>query len=114
MKFSLPGMLASLISLSLSITFLFWNPYTNAAVGEDTILIVTVMLILPACLGVLAACRKSRPLMAIALIWSLPYSLYLSLAAIPSIFNGFALVLLLYLAALLLTIKKRSSPRKQG
>ncbi|MGG1513838.1 hypothetical protein ABE504_00385 [Paenibacillus oryzisoli] len=101
MKFSLPAMLASLVSLSLSITFLFWNPYTSTAADKDTMLIVTVMLILPACLGVLAVFRQSRLLMAITFIWSLPYSLYLALAAIPSIFNGFAVVLLLYLTALL-------------
>ncbi|MDF2660854.1 MAG: hypothetical protein K0Q94_3645 [Paenibacillus sp.] len=43
--------------------------------------------------------------MIIVFVWSLPYGLYLTVAAVPSLFNLFGAVLLFYLVSAL-TMKK--------
>lgn len=101
MKISITGLVASLGSILLCCIFMFWNPYSPGRAGNDTVLILIVSMILPACLGVIASCLKSRVLMNIVFAWSLPYGLYLSIASIPSIFTLFLVVLILYVVAII-------------
>ncbi|BBH20683.1 hypothetical protein Back11_20280 [Paenibacillus baekrokdamisoli] len=90
------GLIASMGCIVLCVIFLFWNPYSSLPVNRSTILIVSIMLILPACLGILAAWFRIQSLMYVTLIWSIPYGLYLAIVSVPSLWNLFGIVLLLY------------------
>lgn len=105
MRISSPGMIASVGCIILSMILLFGNPYSGTRAGTDTIVFISIMVILPACLGVTASLFRLRVLMIIVFIWSLPYGLYLTVAAVPSLFNLFGAVLLFYLVSAL-TMKK--------
>ncbi len=76
MKYSICAWAASVGCIILSCLLLFWNPYTRMPVDDQTILIVFIMLILPACIGILAA------------------------ASIPSVWNLYGAVLILYAISL--------------
>lgn len=105
MRISSPGMIASVGCIVLSMILLFWNPYSETQAGMDTIFILSITVILPACLGVAASLFRLRVLMVIVFVWSLPYGIYLTVAAVPSLFNLFGVVLLFYLVSAL-TMKK--------
>lgn len=105
MRISSPGMIASVGCIVLSMILLFWNPYSDTQAGMDTIVILSIMVILPACLGVAASLFRLRVLMVVVFVWSLPYGIYLTVAAVPSLFNLFGAVLLFYLVSAL-TMKK--------
>ncbi|MBD3918520.1 hypothetical protein H8B09_07115 [Paenibacillus sp. PR3] len=105
MKFSLTGLIGSFLCIVLSSILLFWNPYSSFKISTDTGMVVFMMLILPACCGVAASIFKVRYLMGIVFIWSLPYGIYLSAASIPSLYNLFAVVLILYLVSVI-TLKR--------
>jgi hypothetical protein len=98
-KYSLLGVVASVGCIILFAIFLFWNPYSGAPVGKDTILIIFIMLICPAFIGIINSFLRNRILMHIVFVWSLPYGLYLFVASIPSIWNLFSVVLILYLVS---------------
>jgi len=93
------ALVASVGCIILCLLLLFWNPYSKTPAGNDTILIISIMLILPACLGIITSFLRSAILMSIVLVWSLPYGLYLSLGVIPSVWNLFGAVLVLYLVS---------------
>jgi hypothetical protein len=97
MKVSVFGLAASLGCISLCAIFMFWNPYSSTPAGKDTIIIIFSMLVLPAILGIVTSFFNNRILMYIVLVWSVPYGLYLTVVSIPSIFNLFGVVLILYL-----------------
>ncbi|RCW40101.1 hypothetical protein DFP97_1413 [Paenibacillus prosopidis] len=99
LKYSLFGVVASLGCIILCVILLFWNPYSRTPTGHDTVLIIFIMLIFPACIGILSSFLRNRILMYIVFAWSLPYGLYLSFASIPSIWNLFSVVLILYLVS---------------
>lgn len=99
MKYKYPQMgplIPSVGCIILCVILLFWNPYSKVASSNDTVVIILIMLILPACIGIVASFLRSRVLMYTVFVWSLPYGLYLSVASIPSVWNLFALVLILY------------------
>ncbi|GMK37159.1 hypothetical protein PCCS19_02120 [Paenibacillus sp. CCS19] len=102
MKLSLIGLTGSFLSIVLSVILMFWNPYSSQEVSNYTMLVILIMLVIPACVGVVASIYKLRYLMGIALVWSLPMGVYLSIASIPSVFNLYAVVLLMYLASALM------------
>ncbi|MBP1973194.1 putative membrane protein [Cohnella thailandensis] len=111
MRISLTGVAASASSLALCVIFLFWNPYAELKASPSTVLIVSLMLIGSAILGLLSSWLRNRLLMFISFAWSLPYGLYLAIASVPSVFNLFALVLILYfISALTMDINKSRSP----
>mgnify|MGYP001431438018 CR=1 FL=1 len=93
------AMFASVGCIILCVILLFWNPYSKTQAGNDTILIISIMLILPACIGIIASFLRSVIIMSIVFVWSLPYGLYLSVASIPSVWNLFGVVLIMYLVS---------------
>jgi hypothetical protein len=99
MKVSVLGLVASLGCIILCAIFLFWNPYSSTPAERDTITIIVTMLVLPAIVGIVSSILNIRILMYIVLVWSVPYGLYLTVVSIPSIFNLFGVVLILYLFA---------------
>lgn len=96
-SFSNVGVVASLGSLLLCCWFLWGNPYSESAASMDTILLLLVMLVAPAGLGLIGSLMSKGKLMFVALIWSLPYGLYMTVAKIPSLWNLFGVMLVLYL-----------------
>ncbi|WP_138754938.1 hypothetical protein [Paenibacillus sinopodophylli] len=74
---------------------------------------IVLMLILPAYLALVSAIVWRRLPMLITLIWSLPFGIYLALAAFPSIWSLFGVVLLLYLCSFIRMAQKkqRSEPK---
>jgi hypothetical protein len=91
------GIIASVGCIILSCILLFLNPYSSEPADYETVLIIVVMLIAPACVGIIASILRVRFLLIVALVWSLPYGLYLSVASIPSLWNLYSVVLILYL-----------------
>jgi hypothetical protein len=102
MKLSVTGLVGSILCILLSCILLFWNPYSSNAVGRDAYTIIFIMLILPACCGAVGSIWRVRFLMGVVLIWSLPYGIYLSVASVPSLFNLYAVVLLLYAISIIM------------
>lgn len=98
-KYSLYGVIASIGCILLCAIFLYWNPYSRSAASNETVLITFFMLILPAFLGTINSFLGNRILMYIVLVWSMPYGLYVSIASIPSVWNLFMVVLILYLVS---------------
>lgn len=98
-KYSLFGVVASVGCIILCAIVLFWNPYSKTPASNDTVLIIFIMLIFPAFIGIITSFLRNRILMYIVFVWSLPYGLYLSVASIPSIWNLFSVVLILYLVS---------------
>jgi len=96
MKYSVYAGAASVGCIILSCLLLFWNPYTRMSMDDNTIIIVFMMLIVPACIGLIASILRNRIMMLVVLIWSLPYGIYLSVASIPSVWNLYGAVLVLY------------------
>ncbi|WP_136603786.1 hypothetical protein [Paenibacillus dokdonensis] len=99
MKNSICGLVASIVCIILSAVFLYWNPYSTTPPNIRMINVVYTMLILPALVGIAASFLKNRILMFIVFVWSFPYGLYLSIVSIPSIWNLFGAVLIVYLVS---------------
>ncbi|RKP52966.1 hypothetical protein D7Z26_14570 [Cohnella endophytica] len=99
MKISFSGMAASVGCMILCFIFLYWNPYSGDEPNSGTVRIMFMMLILPACIGLVNSFFRNRTLMYIVFAWSLPYGLYVAVASIPSIWNLYVGVLVLYLVS---------------
>ncbi|WP_213652161.1 hypothetical protein [Paenibacillus sp. J23TS9] len=99
MKSSFLGLVASIGCIILSAVFLYWNPYSTTPPNIRTINVIYIMLILPAFVGIVTSFLKNRILMFIVFVWSLPFGLYLSIVSIPSIWNLFGAVLIVYLVS---------------
>src|SRR5205809_848642 len=89
MKYSIFGLVASIGCMILCAVFLYWNPYSSTPSNSGTTSVFYIMLIIPACVGIVASFLKNRILMFFVFIWSLPYGLYLTVVSIPSIWNLF-------------------------
>ncbi|SFS63976.1 hypothetical protein SAMN05428962_1822 [Paenibacillus sp. BC26] len=96
---SISGLIASIGCILLCCVFSFWNPYSTIPIGIDTLLIMSITLVLPALLGIVSSLRNNRLLMYMVFVWSLPFGLYMCIASIPSVWNLYGVVLILYLIA---------------
>lgn len=99
----------SLLGIGLSFLFLFFNPYSEQAVSSSTKVIVVLMLTLPSAFMAISIWLGLRLLMAISLIWLAPYSFYISIASIPSIWNVFFLILLVQIVATLSFFRRKKN-----
>ena len=98
----------SLLGIGLSFLFLFDNPYSDQAVSSSTQVIVVLMLIVPSAVMAISIWHGLRVLMAISLVWLAPYSFYIAIASIPSIWNIFFLILLVqFVVAILIPIRSK-------
>jgi hypothetical protein len=95
--------------MGLSFSFLFANPYSEQEVSSSTKVIVVLMLLLPSVVMAISIWLGLRLLMAISLLWLAPYSLYFSIASIPSIWNLFFLILLIQFVATLSLFRRKKS-----
>ncbi|WP_156289529.1 hypothetical protein [Oceanobacillus salinisoli] len=101
------GVIGGISGIILWSILVYINPYSDS-VGANSNIGLFFMLFLPACLAIIASFITSSILLFISFLWSLPYSLYLSLT--PGIFALFGLVCLTYLLSfviLLITERKK-------
>ncbi|MGG2065087.1 hypothetical protein [Bacillus sp. S14(2024)] len=97
------GGISSVGIFSLSIIFLYLNPYTAEPPNQQTIFSVFIILLLPSCLALVALIMMRRLiLMSIFFTWLLPATIYLGIAAIPSIWNLYIILLIIYLISIFL------------
>ncbi|MED1607871.1 hypothetical protein P4U90_21370 [Cytobacillus kochii] len=100
------GFIAGLISMIIWGMFTFFNPYSSDFVGIGTALLTFFLLALPALFIIIFIRVSNQFIMLIAVIWSLPCSLYFALT--PGFFAIAGLAWLLYLISLiLLTLHKK-------
>ena len=104
-----PAFFLSLLGIGLSFFFLFVNPSSDQEVSSSTKVIVVLMLLLPSGVMAISIWLGLRLLMAISLVWLAPYSLYLSIASIPSIWSLFFPILLVQFVATLLSFRRKKS-----
>ena len=95
------GVMAGLFSIGLWIVLVFFNPYTVASPGKAAVN-TFMMLVIPACLAIVASIMNKKYFLLIAFIWSLPISLYLALT--PGIFALFIAPCIAYLICFLLML----------
>lgn len=98
----------SLLGIGLSFLLLFANPYSDQAASSSTQVIVLLMLIVPSAVMAISIWLGLRVFMAISWIWLAPYSFYLAMASIPSIWNVFFLILLVqFVATIVVPIRSK-------
>jgi hypothetical protein len=87
--------IATIGFILLSVIFLYYNPYSEATINYETVIIVFTIIVLPVCLTFLFVILSNKMLTYIFLVISLPGSLYLGLSTIPSIWNLLLLALII-------------------
>ncbi|WP_152392455.1 hypothetical protein [Paenibacillus guangzhouensis] len=100
------GIGSFVLIILLTLVFMFLNPY-GGKVTVPTKWICVTMLLLPALSGILFWLSKRRVLLIISILWIFPYSLYLGLASIPSLWN---LYVLTFMINLLVLVRIRRKP----
>ena len=95
------GIIAGLSSISLWLVLVFFNPYSSDD-GARIAVITFTMLLLPACLAIIAAIQPNSTGMLIASVWSLPVSAYLAMT--PGIFAYFGLSSVIYLVSFIMML----------
>lgn len=90
------GLVAAISILILSIVFLYFNPHSNQILDKEVYIIVFFMLLLPSFLAVIVAVTRRKTFMIFYGIWLLPRNLYLSVAAISTLWNLYILSLMIY------------------
>ncbi|WP_127532348.1 hypothetical protein [Paenibacillus kobensis] len=98
------GIFGAALLITLSVVLVCFNPYSHVKLSASSITIVIVMLIVPSVLAAGACLIKHRGLLLAAIIWLLPYSLYLGLASIPTVWNLYLVSLLCIVASFLKSI----------
>jgi len=79
------GVAAAISNFILSIIFLYFNPYSDQVLDKEVYITVFFMFLLPSFLAVIVAVARKKAFMVVCCIWMLPGTLYLSVAAIPSL-----------------------------
>lgn len=101
------GVLAAISIFILSIIFLYFNPYSNQMLDKEVYITVFFILLLPSFLAVIAVLVRKPILMILCGAWLLPGTLYLSVAAIPTLWNLYIVFLMLYFISIV-RMKKRN------
>lgn len=86
------------LSVFLWAKFNFFNPYSNEIVIEST-LTTFIMLLLPACLAIIASLASKPSLLLLAFVWAAPFSLYFCFT--PGVFKYFGATCIAYLISYL-------------
>lgn len=102
------GGVAAISIFILSIVFLYFNPYSNQMIDKELYITVFFMFLLPSFLAVIAAVARKKTFMIACSIWLLPGTLYLSVAAIPSLWNLYIIFLMIYFLSIV-WLEKRNA-----
>ena len=100
------GVVAAISIFILSIVFLYFNPYSNQILDKEVYITMFFIFLLPSFLAVIAAVARHKTFMIVCSIWLLPGTLYLSVAAIPSLWNLYIIFLIIYFLSIV-WMKKR-------
>lgn len=92
----------------LSIVFLYFNPYSDQVLDKEVYITVFFMFLLPSFLAVIAAMARKKAFMVVCCIWMLPGTLYLSVAAIPSLWNLYIIFLMIYFLSIVWMEKRNA------
>ncbi|HHT7191563.1 TPA: hypothetical protein ACTZ5N_005077 [Bacillus cereus] len=102
------GVVAAISIFILSIIFLYFNPYSKQMLDKEVYITVFFILLLPSFLAVIAVLVRKTILMTFCGAWLLPGTLYLSVAAIPTLWNLYILFLMIYFVSIV-RMKRRSA-----
>ncbi|OJD58980.1 hypothetical protein [Bacillus sp. NH11B] len=102
------GVVAAISIFTLSIVFLYFNPYSKQVLDKEVYITVFFMFLLPSFLTVIAAVTRKKTFMIVCCIWMLPGTLYLSAAAIPTLWNLYIIFLIIYFLSIV-WMKKRNA-----
>ncbi|QWI50207.1 hypothetical protein [Bacillus mycoides] len=105
------AIVAAISIVILSIIFLYFNPYSNQMLDKEVYITVFFILLLPSFLAVIAVLVRKTVLMIFCGVWLLPGTLYLSVAAIPTLWNLYIIFLMIYFISIV-WMKKRSAWRE--
>lgn len=94
------GAAAAISIFILSIVFLYFNPYSKQLLDKDVYITVFFMFLLPSFLAVIAAVARKQIFMIVCCMWMLPGTLYLGVAAIPSLWNAYVIFFIMYCLAI--------------
>lgn len=83
------GVVTAVSMFILSIIFLYFNPYSTQLLDKEVYIIVFLILLLPSFLAFIAALVKKTMLMKLCGAWLVPWILYFSIAAMPTLRNYF-------------------------
>lgn len=83
------GVKAAVSMFILLIIFLYFNPYSTQLLDKEVYIIVFFILLLPSFLAFIAALVKKTMLMKFCDAWLVPWILYFSIAAMPTLQNYF-------------------------
>lgn len=99
------SLIATIGLISLSVIFLYYNPYNQDIINYETVYKVFLLIVLPACFTCLFVILSKKLLAYIFLLISLPGSLYIGLSTLPSIWNLFLLALIMQILSVFLQPK---------
>ncbi len=102
------GFLASAGYIVLTIIFLFFNPYTSRSVGQDTMFVMTVFMILPAILAYVFVILSKKIIAMVFLLALLPLTIYFLIAS-TTIWNFYLLAWFILLLAIITRPKKEKT-----
>ncbi|MDM5463133.1 MULTISPECIES: hypothetical protein [Bacillus cereus group] len=105
------AIVAAISIVNLSIIFLYFNPYSNQMLDKEVYITIFFILLLPSFLAVIAVLVRKTVLMIFCGVWLLPGTLYLSVAAIPTLWNLYIIFLMIYFISIV-WMKKRSAWRE--
>ncbi|MCU7675689.1 MULTISPECIES: hypothetical protein [Bacillus] len=83
------GVVAAVSMFILSIIFLYFNPYSTQLIDKEVYITVLFILLLPSFLAFIVALVRKTVLLMLCGAWLVPGTLYLSIAAMPTLRNYF-------------------------
>lgn len=92
----------------LTIIFLFFNPYTSRPVGQDTMFIMTVFMILPTILAYVFVILSKKIFSMVFLLALLPLTIYFLIAS-TTIWNFYLLAWFILLISIIIRPKKEKT-----
>ncbi|HDR6318035.1 TPA: hypothetical protein QCU53_004860 [Bacillus thuringiensis] len=102
------GVVAAKSIFILSIVFLYFNPYSNQVLNKELYITVFFVFLLPSSLAVIAAVARKKVFMVVCCMWMLPGTLYLGVAAIPSLWNTYVIFFIMYCLAIVWTERRNA------
>ncbi len=102
------GLVAAISIFILSIVFLYFNPYSKQELDKEVYITVFFMFLFPSFLAVIAAVARKKAFMVVCCMWMLPGTLYLGVAAIPSLWNAYVIFFIMYCLAIVWMEKRNA------
>lgn len=101
---------SSIFGIVLSLLFIVNNPFSEVVLSITTKWIVVFMLVLPSIFMLISVLYNRLFFMILSFVWLVPYSLYMAVATIPSIWNFFVIFLFFQFLSLIALYNARKNP----